>query len=84
MTATERAWIVGNWLASAARYAHRKRQEISEDRTVREIAAEFAGVLDVLTGLDITSPEARLDAHLARIEQLRRELPDPDAPAVTP
>ena len=69
----------GQCLAAAARIAVVYRDLVDRHPVVRELAAEVAGLLDVLTGINLTSPEPRLQAHVTRINQLRTELPQPDA-----
>jgi hypothetical protein len=69
----------GQCLAAAARVAVILRDVVDRHPVVRQLAAEVSGLLDVLIGIELTSPDARLAGHVTRINQLRTELPQPDA-----
>ena len=77
--ADEDVWRAGVCLAAVTRVAVVYAELIDQHPVLRQLAAEAAGLLDVLTGINVTSPEARLKSHVARIEALRAELPAVDA-----
>lgn len=69
---------VGHQLADAAEMIASWRDHMA-DRTVAELAAELAGLLDAVAyGKTATNdPEHRIELHRERIAQLRDQLPPP-------
>lgn len=68
---------VGHQLADAAELIHEGGDHL-DDRTVAEMMAELAGLVDtILFATERTNPERRRRAHLDRIELLRERLPKP-------
>jgi hypothetical protein len=57
-------------LLELATAAYLGRRWVREARNLRLLAAETAGLLDVIAGLDITSPDERARQHIAVIRQL--------------
>lgn len=55
-------------LAAQATYLHRG--IVLQDPQLQQLAGEFAGLLDVLTGVMLTNPEERASQHLAAINRV--------------
>jgi hypothetical protein len=77
----ELAHKVGTVLAAAARVALAHADVVDRHPVVREMASEFAGLLDVMTGIAVTSPEGRKALHVTRLRALQQQLPALDGGA---
>lgn len=70
---------VGDVVALAADLLHSCRDRLG-DRTVAELLSELVLMADAMQlGTQLTNPAERIDAHHARIHELRRQLPTPGA-----
>lgn len=75
---------VGDIVALAADLLYSCRSNVAADRTVAELLSELVLMADAMhMGTALTNAEARVEAHYARTQQLRKELPtsgeDPNA-----
>jgi hypothetical protein len=61
-------------LVAATSLAFAARSHVRQNRTLRLLVAEAAGLLDALTGLDITNPDERARHHMQAVRRLARQL----------
>ncbi len=74
MSLPEPVEAIGATLAAVAQLVHSNWEEISEHYIVAQIAAEAAGLLDIVTGNHVTNPEQRADLHLQALNRLVNDL----------
>ena len=76
LAALAHARYLGHLVADMAEAIYQLHNEFMGDRTVAEMFAELASMADALRiGDTLTNPGPRVDAHHARITELREQLP---------
>jgi hypothetical protein len=65
---------VARRLIEATGLAFAVRGFVRQDRNLRLLVAEAAGLLDALTGVDITNPDERARRHLQELKRLAAQL----------
>lgn len=64
----------GSALASIVTLVYHNWAAVADNPTVRRIACEAAGLLDVVTGIQVTNPDERARLHVRTMETLVDEL----------
>lgn len=74
MSLPEPVEAIGATLAAVAQLVYSNWDEISGHYIVAQIAAEAAGLLDIVTGNHVTNPEQRAELHITALNRLINEL----------